>query len=60
MLEVDGKKYRLEEAYAIPEHEVAMRYGHSWGEPNWHEVDLARKDVEVKKCLVLVEVDEQN
>ena len=55
---IDGKKYKLEEAYVIPEHEVERKYGYNWGDPDTIEVDLARKDMKVKRCFVLVEVED--
>lgn len=56
MIEIDGKTYTLTEAYVIPDDEVETVWARDFGEPNTYEVDLARKDMEVIKAFVLVEV----
>ena len=54
-MEIDGKKYRLEEAYMIPEKEVETNYGWDYGDKDTYSVDVACRDIEVEKCFVLVE-----
>lgn len=56
-MEINGKKYELIEGYVIPESEVeTVDYGYSWGDQDTYEVNLARRDMKVQKCFVLVEV----
>lgn len=57
MLEIDGKKYELVEAYTIDENDVDIRWAHEWGEDDTYEVDVAQKEIRVKKCFVLQEVE---
>lgn len=55
MIEIDGKKYKLQEAYAIHDDEVERCYVGEWGEKVFYQVDVAQRNIEVMKCFVLVE-----
>lgn len=55
MIEINGKKYELQEAYVIPDEEVETVWPQDFGEVDTYQVDLARKDMVVTKAFVLVE-----
>lgn len=56
MIEIDGKKYELQEAYVIPDKEVETVWPEDFGEVDTYEVDLARRHMVVTRAFVLVEV----
>lgn len=55
MIEIDGKKYKLQEAYAIHDDEVERCYAGEWDEKDFYQVDVAQRNIGVMKCFVLVE-----
>lgn len=54
-LVVDGKEYKLVEAYTIDPDDVDIRWAADWGEEDTYEVDVATDTIAVKRCYVLVE-----
>ena len=57
MIDIDGKTYRLEEAYAIPEGETNINWdGSTWGKEARY-INVATDKIDVKRAFVLVEVE---
>ena len=57
MIELEDKKYRLEEAYVFDEADVDFAYGELPWDDGHHYVDVATHQVKVKRAWVLVEVE---
>lgn len=60
MIEIDGKQFELQEAFVIPNSEANTSWDDGWGNDYTYEVDLAREEMEVRKCFVLVPVEEKS
>lgn len=58
-IQIGDKHYKLEEAWVIPDSEVETVRARDYGDPDEFEVDLARKEMSVKKAFVLVEVSDE-
>ena len=59
MIEIDGKKYQLKEAFTIHEQDVETRWGDDWNDDNTYEVDVATDVIRVEKAFVLIEVEQE-
>lgn len=55
MIEIDGKQYKLVEVWVIDEY-VEQNYP-DWGQEITHTIDVAKKEIEVKKVWALEEVE---
>lgn len=60
MIEIDGKKYELKEAYTIDANDVETRWAQNWDEEDGYDVNVATDIIRVEKVFVLVELREES